>query len=190
VGGTRLLQRTNILRDLQFLWETLWTTITCGPSRCVAFTDVSEVRTASIFGTILRNVGKRLPDYAALHSSKWWGKAKIKFTELLGFWTFSIVWYSREHDVSETGSVSVLRWRWGGKTRTQLSPLERANLNHWNTRRWKNSKNRWLKSCVNLTEVVQWLRLALPKGPNWVGVFSHTFIWGRKQIQFPKRRVL
>jgi hypothetical protein len=30
-------------------------------------------------------------------------------TELLGFWTFSIVWYSREHDVSETGSVSVLR---------------------------------------------------------------------------------
>jgi hypothetical protein len=25
------------------------------------------------------------------------------------FWTFSIVWYSREHDVSETGSVCVLR---------------------------------------------------------------------------------
>jgi hypothetical protein len=32
-----------------------------------------------------------------------------------------------------------------------------------------------------------WLRLALSKGPNWVGVFSPTFIWGRKQIQFPKR---
>jgi hypothetical protein len=30
-------------------------------------------------------------------------------TELLGSGTFSIVWYSREHDVSETGSVSVLR---------------------------------------------------------------------------------
>jgi hypothetical protein len=30
-------------------------------------------------------------------------------TELLGFWTFSIVWYSREHDVSETGAFSVLR---------------------------------------------------------------------------------
>jgi hypothetical protein len=29
-------------------------------------------------------------------------------TELLGVWTFSIVWYSREHDVSETGYVSVL----------------------------------------------------------------------------------
>jgi hypothetical protein len=25
------------------------------------------------------------------------------------FWTFSVGWYSREHDVSETGSVSVLR---------------------------------------------------------------------------------
>jgi uncharacterized membrane protein YozB (DUF420 family) len=25
------------------------------------------------------------------------------------FWTFSVVWYSGEHDVSETGSVSVLR---------------------------------------------------------------------------------
>jgi hypothetical protein len=33
-----------------------------------------------------------------------------------------------------------------------------------------------------------WLRLALSKGPNWVGVFPpHT--WGEKQIQFPKRRV-
>jgi hypothetical protein len=31
---------------------------------------------------------------------------------------------------------------------------------------------KWLNSCVNLTGVVQWLRLALPKGPNWVGVFS------------------
>jgi hypothetical protein len=36
--------------------------------------------------------------------------------------------------------------------------------------------------------VVQWLRLALSKGPNWVVVFS-PFTWGRKQIQFPKRRV-
>jgi hypothetical protein len=31
---------------------------------------------------------------------------------------------------------------------------------------------------------------ALSKGPNWVGVFSPTFTWGRQQIQFPKRRVL
>jgi hypothetical protein len=52
-------------------------------------------------------------------------------SELVGFWTFPIVWYSREHDVSETGSVSVLRFRWGEKTPTQLGPLKRANLNHW-----------------------------------------------------------
>jgi hypothetical protein len=37
--------------------------------------------------------------------------------------------------------------------------------------------------------VFHWLRLALSKGPNWVGVSSPTFIWGRKQIQFPKCRV-
>jgi hypothetical protein len=33
------------------------------------------------------------------------------------------------------------------------------------------------------------LRLAISKGPSWVGVFS-PFTWGRKQIQFPRRRVL
>jgi hypothetical protein len=33
----------------------------------------------------------------------------------------------KKHNVSETGSVSVLRW---GKTPTLLGPLERANLNH------------------------------------------------------------
>jgi hypothetical protein len=48
---------------------------------------------------------------------------------------------------------------------------------------------------INLIQVVsegrgQWLRLALSKGPNWVGVFFPPFFtWGRKQIQFPKRRV-
>jgi hypothetical protein len=46
----------------------------------------------------------------------WW-----KYSELLGFWTFFIVRYSRKykHDVSETGSVSVRRW--GGRLRLVLS---------------------------------------------------------------------
>jgi hypothetical protein len=35
---------------------------------------------------------------------------------------------NRKHDVSETGFVSVLRWR-EEKTPTQLGPLKRANLN-------------------------------------------------------------
>jgi hypothetical protein len=33
-----------------------------------------------------------------------------------------------KHNVSETGSVSVLRW---GETPILLGPLERVNLNHW-----------------------------------------------------------
>jgi hypothetical protein len=33
-----------------------------------------------------------------------------------------------KHDVSETGSVSVLRW---GEIPTLLGPLEKANLDHW-----------------------------------------------------------
>jgi hypothetical protein len=33
-------------------------------------------------------------------------------TELLGFWTLSIIWdQNLEYDVSETGSVSILRSR-------------------------------------------------------------------------------
>jgi hypothetical protein len=55
-------------------------------------------------------------------------------TELLGlFWTLSIVLYvedKKSYNVSETGSVSVLRWM-GQDKPTQLGPLERASLNHW-----------------------------------------------------------
>jgi hypothetical protein len=50
------------------------------------------------------------------------------------YWVFGIcpssgILKSTEHNVSETVSVSVLRW--GRKTPTLLGPLERANLNHW-----------------------------------------------------------
>jgi hypothetical protein len=35
---------------------------------------------------------------------------RIFCSELLGFWTLSIVWYSKKQEhVSETGTVSVLR---------------------------------------------------------------------------------
>jgi hypothetical protein len=59
-------------------------------------------------------------------------------------WTLSIVWYVEDHNVSETGSVSFLRWM-GQDKPTQLGPLERASLNHWtlylpHTRRWMESK--------------------------------------------------
>jgi hypothetical protein len=71
-----------------------------------------------------------------------------------GLFPSSGILENRKHKVPETWSVSVLRW--GGKTFTQLGPLER-------------------------------LRLAFSKGPNWVGISPLS--WGRKQIQFPKRRV-
>jgi hypothetical protein len=38
------------------------------------------------------------------------------------------------HNISETGSVSVLRWM-GQDKPTQLGPLERASLNHWTSDR-------------------------------------------------------
>jgi hypothetical protein len=54
------------------------------------------------------------------------------YTELYGlFWTLSIVLYvadKKYHNVSETGSVSVLRWM-GQDKPTQLGPLGRASLN-------------------------------------------------------------
>jgi hypothetical protein len=53
----------------------------------------------------------------------------------LNYWVFGLypslgIPETRKHDISETGSISILRWR-GEKTPTQLGPLERANLNHF-----------------------------------------------------------
>jgi hypothetical protein len=48
-----------------------------------------------------RKKGKKATKYSVvlyIYSQNYWV-----------FWTFSIVWYSREHDVSETGSFSVIR---------------------------------------------------------------------------------
>jgi hypothetical protein len=42
------------------------------------------------------------------------------------FWTLSIVWYSKKHNVSETGPVSVLKF---GRDTYSVGFL-RANLNH------------------------------------------------------------
>jgi hypothetical protein len=53
------------------------------------------------------------------------------------YWVFGLfpssdILVTRKHNVSETGSVSVLRWR-GEKIPIHLGPLEWANLNHWTT---------------------------------------------------------
>jgi hypothetical protein len=52
-----------------------------------------------------------------------------------GSWVVSIVWYCKEHNVSETGSSPALRWK-GTETHTLLGPFERANLNHWTVYIW------------------------------------------------------
>jgi hypothetical protein len=49
---------------------------------------------------------------------------------VLDFAPSSGILENRKHDISETGSVSVLKWR-GEKALTQLDPLERVNLNQW-----------------------------------------------------------
>jgi hypothetical protein len=45
-----------------------------------------------------------------------------------------LVYMTKNHNVSETGSVFVLRWTGQGRP-TQLGPLERASPNHW-TSEW------------------------------------------------------
>jgi hypothetical protein len=51
---------------------------------------------------------------------------------LLGFWTFSIVRYSREQKTRRFGSwIYFCPQVKGEKTPTHLCPSERANLNHW-----------------------------------------------------------
>jgi hypothetical protein len=70
----------------------------------------------------------------------------------------------------------------GWETPTLCDQLEIANIKHWTT-------------YMNITAanhrhrlVVQCFGLALPSGPNRVGV-PHALTRGRKKIQFPKRRV-
>jgi hypothetical protein len=47
-----------------------------------------------------------------------------------GLYPSSGMWKTKDHNVSETGSVSVIRWM-GQDKPTQLGPLKRASLNHW-----------------------------------------------------------
>jgi hypothetical protein len=49
-----------------------------------------------------------------------------------GLYPSSCMWKTKDNNVSEIGSVSVLRWM-GQDKPTQLGPLERASLNHWIT---------------------------------------------------------
>jgi hypothetical protein len=52
----------------------------------------------------------------------------LMITAFLDF-VHALVSKKLENNVSETGSVSIPRWRWG--TTTSLGSLERANPNHY-----------------------------------------------------------
>jgi hypothetical protein len=78
----------------------------------------------------------------------WMNKSKIHST--LNYWDFGLfpssnILETRENSISETSSVSILRW---GKTRTLVRPSEGANLNHW-TRWWTKSKNAVILSIIH-----------------------------------------
>jgi hypothetical protein len=59
---------------------------------------------------------------------------------VLGLFPSSGILQNRKHDVSETGSVSVLRWGGGGKTHIQLGPLEREYRTMEKVQKPSNSK--------------------------------------------------
>jgi hypothetical protein len=60
----------------------------------------------------------------------------VRNTELLGFWTFSVAWYSREHNVSETGILEKTTFRkldlfpssgeGGGEDTYSVGPLRKS----------------------------------------------------------------
>jgi hypothetical protein len=63
-------------------------------------------------------------------SLAWMYKERIWNYWVFGLFPSSGILGTRKNDVSETGSVSVLRCV-GRKTPTQLGPLDRASLYHW-----------------------------------------------------------
>jgi hypothetical protein len=79
-----------------------------------------------------------LQDQTASHTmSKQQAEIRVDSYFLRNYWVFGLcpssgIVKTRKHDVSETGSVSVLRW--GGKTSTQFGPLQSEDLNHWSPR--------------------------------------------------------
>jgi hypothetical protein len=113
------------------------------------FLPFSYVRILShlISGNILTSCSIKMyvsiiPQVQVLQRSSNKNYSMYLFTQNSGFLDVFIVWYSREHDVSETGYVSVLRRRWGRRHLLSLAPQ---------------------KELISVTEL---LRLALSKGPN------------------------
>jgi hypothetical protein len=60
---------------------------------------------------------------------------KTMVYNIQNYWVFGLcpsfgILKTREHNFSETWSLSILRWEGGGITRTLLGPLDKANISH------------------------------------------------------------
>jgi hypothetical protein len=60
-------------------------------------------------------------------------KERVFFSELLSFWTLSIVRYSKNQRMQRFENWICFRPQMRGETPTLFGPLERVNLNHRTT---------------------------------------------------------
>jgi hypothetical protein len=84
----------------------------------------------------------------------------LRITGFCGLCLSSGIPKTTEHNVSETGSVSVLNE--GSETSTLFGPLEKTNLNHWTTRQYKKAKaipvtGRWVPQFCEMSRFPQFL---------------------------------
>jgi hypothetical protein len=133
---------------------------------CLVYSSTLKVCATCYFGTSVdwqRTTRRYMPEDRSIHHLP--SPHTLLSQGIAGFWTLSIVRYNktnREHNFSETESVSFLRWEW-------------RHLLCWVLR----------KDLTTITEP----NLALYNGSNRLVVPPRP-TWGRKQIQFPKRCVL
>jgi hypothetical protein len=75
------------------------------------------------------------------------------------------MWKTKDHNVSETGSVSALRWM-GQDKPTQLGPLERASLSHWTQWPLQHWWTLWTHSRLDIHACLNQYKLSTPEVVN------------------------
>jgi hypothetical protein len=120
-----------------------------------------------------------------------------KHSEVMGFWTLSIVRNSKYKRTQRFGKWICFHRHMRGRVTYSVGSTSNCitvplcTLHHSLYCllscyiSWTQHGVSCLYSCCYVTWVVHWLRLGLSKGPNRVGVFP--FTWGWEHIQFPKR---
>jgi hypothetical protein len=94
-----------------------------------------------------------------------------RYWACFGLYPSSCMWKIKDLNVSETGSVSVLRWM-GQDKPTQLGPLERASLNHSSLRNvvvfYLPHTRRWIESKTSPIALYNRLEVHLALDTFWV----------------------